>query len=231
MDTTKSGNLNTGHEFRNMTLEELEQRRESSADGQSSRDQRWAFVLGKDLAAYLALTESERWELKRDTTRAEFENHKGRTDPGALRARLYRRRTLAARGISEVTVTDPRVGGHSPPYDGSTRRRAVIKATRFGRALSRTHCHDKQTSLDGKSGSKWQCFANFGATYIGLERGFFIDTTYYRKIVYIKCTAPFNAASKVAVTGCLCHGPATAVFQASWRPMPRRFGTVGKSSA
>ena len=35
--------------------------------------------------------------------------------------------------------------------------------------------------------------------------------------------APFNAASKVAVSGRLCHGPATAVFQASWRPMPRRF--------
>ena len=82
MDTTKSGNLNTGHEFRNMTLEELEQRRGIKWDGQSSRDQRWAFVLGKDLGAYLALSDQERWELKRDATRAEFENHKVEPIPG-----------------------------------------------------------------------------------------------------------------------------------------------------
>jgi hypothetical protein len=82
MDTSKSGNLNTGHEFRNLTLEELEQQRGIKGNGRSSRDQRWAFVLGKDLESFLAASERERWELKRDATRAELEKHKGEPIPG-----------------------------------------------------------------------------------------------------------------------------------------------------
>ena len=54
-----------------------------------------------------------------------------------------------------------------------------IKATRCGSALNRIHCRNKQTSLDGKCGSKWQCLASFCATFIGLECGYSIDTTYY----------------------------------------------------
>ena len=108
MDTSKSGNLNTGHEFRNMTLEELEQKQEIKWDGQSSRDQRWAFVFGKDLEAYLALPENRALgaETRRNACRAR--EAQGRTDPGALRARVYRRRALAARGVPEITVTQDR---------------------------------------------------------------------------------------------------------------------------
>ena len=35
-----------------------------------------------------------------------------------------------------------------------------IKAARCGSALNRIYCRNKQTSLDGKSGSKWQCFGH-----------------------------------------------------------------------
>ena len=42
MDTTKSGNRNTGHEFRNLTLEELEEKQGKTWDGRSSRQERWA---------------------------------------------------------------------------------------------------------------------------------------------------------------------------------------------
>ena len=82
MDTTQPGNLNTGHEFRNLTLEELEEKRGIKWDGQASRDERWAFVLGKDFEAYRAMSPSERWDLTRDTTRIELEKHEGEPIPG-----------------------------------------------------------------------------------------------------------------------------------------------------
>jgi hypothetical protein len=70
----------------------------------------------------------------------------------------------------------------------------------------------------------------FSATYIGLEYGDFIDTINYCHIVYMEFAVPFNPAPKVAVSAGLCHGPTTAVFQAGFRAVPRRFATIGKSS-
>ena len=63
---------------------------------------------------------------------------------------------------------------------------------------------------------------------MGLEYGFFIDTTNYYTI---RCTVralPVIVASRVAVSPVLCHGPARALFQAPWYPMPRRFGSPRK---
>ncbi len=69
MDTTRSGNQNTGHEFRNLTLEELEQKQGRAWDGRSSRDERWAIALGVDRQRYSTMSTAERWELAREASR------------------------------------------------------------------------------------------------------------------------------------------------------------------
>jgi len=74
MDTTKPGNLNTGHEFRNLTLEELEARHGRAWDGRSNREQRWAFVLGVDLQRLGAMSPGQRWELTREASRRSLSN-------------------------------------------------------------------------------------------------------------------------------------------------------------
>lgn len=82
MDTTKSGNLNTGHEFRNLTLEEFEEKQEITWDGHSSRDERWAKVLGTSLDAFRSMSANERWQLIRDESQAELDRHRGRPISG-----------------------------------------------------------------------------------------------------------------------------------------------------
>src|SRR5262249_47532085 len=52
LDTSRPGNHNTGHEFRNLTLEELET---APWDGRSTREERWAAVLGVDVKALAAM--------------------------------------------------------------------------------------------------------------------------------------------------------------------------------
>ena len=68
MDTSILGNLNTGHEFRNLTLEELEQKLDIIPGDQLSLDLRWAGVLGLGTSpdAYRAMSPAERWEATRD---------------------------------------------------------------------------------------------------------------------------------------------------------------------
>lgn len=67
LDTTLPGNSNAGHEFRNLTLEELEGGK--PWDGVSSREVRWAAVLGLASAEeYGRKSPEELWKLKHDAT-------------------------------------------------------------------------------------------------------------------------------------------------------------------
>jgi hypothetical protein len=84
MDTTKPGNRNMGHEFRNLTLEELEQSHGTTRDGKSSRAERWAFVLGVDLNRYGAMSQEERWVLARDVSKRALADPIGRGLKGVL---------------------------------------------------------------------------------------------------------------------------------------------------
>lgn len=59
MDTRLSGNHNTGHEFRNMTLEELEVARGLKPGHDADRETRWAAVLGRTTADLAAMTAQE----------------------------------------------------------------------------------------------------------------------------------------------------------------------------
>lgn len=84
MDTTRSGNHNSGHEFRNLTLEELEEKQGMTWNGQSSRDERWAFVLGVDRERYRAMSPAERWELTREASRRALASPRGQPLKGVL---------------------------------------------------------------------------------------------------------------------------------------------------
>jgi hypothetical protein len=65
MDTTLPGNSNAGHEFRNLTLEELE---DKPWDGNSSREERWSAVLCVPLEKLSLMSSEERWKLTRDVS-------------------------------------------------------------------------------------------------------------------------------------------------------------------
>jgi len=84
MDTTKPGNLNTGHEFRNLTLEELEDKQGRTAVLRSTREERWAFVLGVDQDRLGAMTPAQRWELTRDVSRRALASPTGHPIKGVL---------------------------------------------------------------------------------------------------------------------------------------------------
>ena len=81
MDTTLPGNSNAGHEFRNLTLEELE---ETEWDGKSDREQRWADVLGVGAEQLAAMTPERRWALTREKTREKLERPRSRPVKGVL---------------------------------------------------------------------------------------------------------------------------------------------------
>jgi hypothetical protein len=84
MDTTKPGNRNTGHEFRNLTLEELEMKQGRTGDNRSSRVERWAFVLGVDRTRYSAMSPQERWELTRAASQSALSSPTGQPIKGVL---------------------------------------------------------------------------------------------------------------------------------------------------
>jgi hypothetical protein len=84
MDTTLSGNRNSGHEFRNLTLEELEEKEGRIGDGQSSRQERWAFVLGIDRDRLITMTPAELWELTRERSRSALSSPAGQPIKGVL---------------------------------------------------------------------------------------------------------------------------------------------------
>jgi len=84
MDTSKPGNLNTGHEFRNLTLGELEDKQGKPWDGRSSRNKRWASVLGISLQRLAALSPHHFWELKRDVSRKALASPTGQPIKGVL---------------------------------------------------------------------------------------------------------------------------------------------------
>ncbi|WP_435019957.1 di-heme-cytochrome C peroxidase [Tundrisphaera sp. TA3] len=73
LDTTLPGNSNAGHEYRNLSLQELERARgiayPSPAETPSSRT-RWSTVLNLTESAFDKLTPSERWRRIRDATDA-----------------------------------------------------------------------------------------------------------------------------------------------------------------
>jgi len=84
LDTTKPGNHNTGHEFRNLALEELEDKQGRTWDGQSSRQERWAFVLGVDLHRFTTMSPDQRWELTREASRRALSSPVGQPIKGVL---------------------------------------------------------------------------------------------------------------------------------------------------
>ena len=84
IDTSKAGNHSTGHEFRNLTLDELEEKQGKTWDGRSSRDERWAFVLGLDLERYGAMSAIQRWELTREVSRRALASPIGQPLKGVL---------------------------------------------------------------------------------------------------------------------------------------------------
>ena len=84
LDTSKSGNLNSGHEFRNLTLEELEAKQSRTWDGRSSRQERWAFVLGVDRQRLDAMSADQRWERTREASRRALSSPAGQPIKGVL---------------------------------------------------------------------------------------------------------------------------------------------------
>ena len=67
-DTSKAGNHNTGHEYRDLTLEELERASSSSRPLFQDREARWARVLGVTPTALAALSKQERQRAHHEAT-------------------------------------------------------------------------------------------------------------------------------------------------------------------
>jgi hypothetical protein len=84
MDTTRSGNRNTGHEFRNLTLLELESKQGITWDGHSSHEERWAFALGVDIGRLKTMSPAERWELTSQASRIALGSPTGPPITGVL---------------------------------------------------------------------------------------------------------------------------------------------------
>ena len=84
LDTSKSGNLNTGHEFRNLTLVELETKLEKPWNGRSTLQERWALVLGVGPERYSAMSPEAIWELTRQATRRALSSPVGQPIKGVL---------------------------------------------------------------------------------------------------------------------------------------------------
>ena len=84
MDTATPGNRNTGHEFRNLTLEELEEKQGRTWDGRSSRPERWAFVLGIDRNRWDSMSPTQLWELTREVSRTTLASPAGKAIKGVL---------------------------------------------------------------------------------------------------------------------------------------------------
>jgi hypothetical protein len=81
MDTSIPGNSNAGHEFRNLTLEELEG---ESRDGSASREKRWATVLGVSVERLSTMSSDDRWKLTRKVSEETLKNAKGRPFKGVI---------------------------------------------------------------------------------------------------------------------------------------------------
>jgi hypothetical protein len=81
LDTSLPGNHNTGHEFRNLTLEELEP---TPWDGRSTREERWAAVLGVDVKTLGGMPAKERWERTREASRLAMAKPMSRPLKGVL---------------------------------------------------------------------------------------------------------------------------------------------------
>ncbi|MFO0953818.1 MAG: di-heme-cytochrome C peroxidase [Isosphaeraceae bacterium] len=83
MDTSLPGNSNAGHEFRNFTLEELEEYR-TPAPG-VTREQRWASVLpGVTLETLATMSPEERWRKVRDATEKHLNDPNKRSVRGVI---------------------------------------------------------------------------------------------------------------------------------------------------
>src|SRR5262249_45667212 len=68
-DTSLPGNSNQGHEYRNLTIDELERLTVTPWDGQVSLDKRWAKALGVPVESFTVMPAARRWELTREATR------------------------------------------------------------------------------------------------------------------------------------------------------------------
>jgi hypothetical protein len=91
LDTTLSGNLNIGHEFRNLSLDELElvQGITPPSPLKTTEDDRWANALGLALPDWKALSADQRRKQAWETTRA-----------------LIRKRGFVVKGVIGPELTD-----------------------------------------------------------------------------------------------------------------------------
>lgn len=82
LDTSLPGNSNSGHEFRNLKLEELEF---TDWDGKSTREQRWVSVLGVSVESLKSMSAAERWERTRKASESALKDQRARrVKPGVL---------------------------------------------------------------------------------------------------------------------------------------------------
>lgn len=90
-DTARAGNRNIGHEFRNLTLIELEiAYGRTGSTKELDRDERWAAMLGFSKSEYMALSAEERTAAKRVLTEAVLRvRDKHDVDPYAAQVREY----------------------------------------------------------------------------------------------------------------------------------------------
>ena len=84
LDTFRSGNLNTGHEFRNLTLDELEAKLQKPWNGRSSVQERWARVLGVGPESLSTMSAEAIWESTRQATRRALSSPAGQPIKGVL---------------------------------------------------------------------------------------------------------------------------------------------------
>ena len=103
MDTTISGNRNSGHEFRNFTLEEFESAMNITPGEKASRADRWPIALSMPVGT-ASLDEDELWKKARDRTTQilnQLKDHKGENGP-----RIANGGFLGVRGVLGVEFTD-----------------------------------------------------------------------------------------------------------------------------
>jgi hypothetical protein len=77
LDTSLPGNLNGGHEFRNLTLEEFEEVLDLTRNMTLPLDIRWAAVLAIEVDVYRSLSEPDRWEKVQEATGKALKTSRG----------------------------------------------------------------------------------------------------------------------------------------------------------
>ena len=133
MDTSLPGNSNAGHEFRNLTLEELEEYDPGTA--LKSRRALGRRALRSSLEKLNVMSSEERWANWRAVSEKYPRRREESTRQGRARPRIHRRATLAACGVSEDTLIET---GPSSLAAGQTYREARLPSMLSAGAVAMT---------------------------------------------------------------------------------------------